>query len=296
MSEQLLIEELDRIARRAVDRCFEERGFVLYSGGIDSSILAALVSRKVKPGLWNLFTLGVSNSQDIRNAVSSGLNGAIRFSSLPQMVKELDEQKIIRAAEETKNIVSVQSISHFEDCTAFYAICEEIRRLTTDTRNLLLSANGPDELFCGYDRFRRIVDTSGYEATKREIIQALESANILREQVKKIAARFDIKIVEPFFDSEFVGFCSKQIPIELKISKGNDLLRKRIWRNYGLYLGIPKEIVEKPKKAMQYSMGIHKVILSLIKKEQLVLNIDDLRERKEWRSSSKRANRTKLRF
>jgi asparagine synthase (glutamine-hydrolysing) len=270
LNEQALIEELDLVARQSVDRCLDDHGFVLFSGGIDSAILATLVSEKVEPGGWNLFTLGVTGSQDIRNSIAKA-KGPLGFSLLPPVVSQVDEAKIVRAATEVKNMIEVHSISHFEDCVAFYAICEEISRLTRKRRNLLLSANGPDELFCGYDRFRRIVDASGYKDVEREIVRALESANILRTQVKRIAECFNTTVVEPFFDSEFVSFCSERIPAELKILKGNDLLRKRIWRNYGRYLGVPKEIAEKPKKAMQYSMGIHKIVLSLLRRERLVL-------------------------
>jgi asparagine synthase (glutamine-hydrolysing) len=179
-------------------------------------------------------------------------------------------EKIFHALDETKRMVSVQSLPQLEDCVAFYLICEQIRNETKEGGKLLLSANGPDELFCGYDRFRRIVDSAGYEATQREIIRSLRAADILRENVQIIARSFELKIVEPFFEEEFVNFCIK-IPIELKILKGNDMLRKRIWRHYAQYLGISKQVAEKPKKAMQYSMGIHKILSPLIKKERSII-------------------------
>jgi asparagine synthase (glutamine-hydrolysing) len=268
LNEKSLITQLDHFAKEAVYKSLDEHGYILYSGGVDSSVLASLVSRKVNQDQWNLFTVGVFGSQDIRNSITEAGIGPI-FSPLPLLVREVDQQRIIHALKEIKSIVSVHSVSHLEDCTAFYVICEEINKQTRGEKNLLLSANGPDELFCGYDRFRRIVDVFGYDEAEREINRALEIADILRENVNLIAKCFDVKIVEPFFDSDFVSFCVQKIPIQLKIQRGNDTLRKRIWRHYAQYLGIPKEIAERPKKAMQYSMGIHKIVLPLIKRQQL---------------------------
>ena len=56
------------------------------------------------------------------------------------------------------------------------------------------------------------------------------------------------------------------IPLEFKILVGNDLLRKRIWRCFGRLLEIPEATVMRRKKAMQFGMGIHPVVLSMVKK------------------------------
>ena len=53
--------------------------------------------------------------------------------------------------------------------------------------------------------------------------------------------------------------------------KGDDRLRKRLWRLYGRTLGLPESIVTKPKKAMQYSMGIHQVVFRMVKREEIDL-------------------------
>jgi asparagine synthase (glutamine-hydrolysing) len=259
-----LIRELDLVANRAVESCLAPNGFVLYSGGIDSTILATLVEKKVQPKSWGLFTLGVRGSKDTTNYFGEG-NSVQIFSAFRKIVCEIAEDRVTLAAKKIVKMADFLSISHFEDCTAFYLISEEIKKLPEGNESILLSANGPDELFCGYDRFRRILDTDGYRAAELEIDQALNSANNLRAQVKLIATSFGLKILEPFFQAQFVDFCWKKIPIELKILKNNDLLRKRIWRSYGKYLGIPNDIATRPKKAMQYSMGLHKIIVSLVK-------------------------------
>ncbi len=49
-------------------------------------------------------------------------------------------------------------------------------------------------------------------------------------------------------------------------------MRKRLWRLYGRTLGLPESIVSKPKKAMQYSMGIHQVLFKMLKRGEIELS------------------------
>jgi asparagine synthase (glutamine-hydrolysing) len=267
LSEANLIKELDRLANKSVDSIYEDEGFVLYSGGIDSSILAALVGKR--EGRWKLFTLGSEDSYDIKSSVDPAI-GETRIDSLERIVQKINQSQIVEAAKLAQKLVRVTSLSHFEDCTSFVAIFEALSNSFGDGQ-LVLSANGPDELFCGYDRFRRVIEQAGFNAAHSEIFRALKNAELLHEQVGKLASHFRIRFAEPFFNPEFVNFCVAQIPVEMKIKVKNDLLRKIIWRDYGRFLGLPESIVMRRKKAMQYSMGFHKTILSLIKKGEIAI-------------------------
>jgi asparagine synthetase B (glutamine-hydrolysing) len=270
LNEGELIRELDRLANKAIDSCFEKEGFVLYSGGIDSSILAALIAKRARRGSWKLFTLGSAESYDIKISEDNMARDSVT-DSLDRIVHKIDQEQIVRAAKLTQNLVCVSNLSHFEDCASFYAIFDAISN-SFGNNQIVFSANGPDELFCGYDRFRRVVDKSSLEAAQGEIASALNNAKLLHEQVGQIASHFKLRFAEPFFNSEFADFCVKQIPIEMKIKDGNDLLRKRIWRGYGRFLGLPESVVTRRKKAMQYSMGFHKTIFTLIKNGELTIN------------------------
>jgi asparagine synthase (glutamine-hydrolysing) len=132
----------------------------------------------------------------------------------------------------------------------------------------ILSANGPDELFCGYDKFRRIIDVEGYPEVQKEIVRALHTADELRKQVSTVVSKFGYETREPFFEPEFKEY-SLGIPVEYKILKGNDHLRKRIWRCLGRSLGLPSSTVIRQKKAMQYGMGVHGVVLSMVKRHRI---------------------------
>jgi asparagine synthase (glutamine-hydrolysing) len=164
------------------------------------------------------------------------------------------------------------SLSHFEDCTAFWLIAKKTREFPEI--NYIITANGPDELFCGYDRFRRILDSGDYENIRNEILVALSMAENLGSQVKKIMSEFGYQIREPLLDKKFRD-SALRIPVEYKILPNNDLLRKRIWRCFGRFIGLQDDVVKRPKKAMQYGMGIHGIVHNMLKHGSLKLDIPE---------------------
>lgn len=264
-----LIEGLSTVATREVRALRGRRMALAFSGGIDSSLAAQLLSLSGERPV--LLALGREGSADFENV--SGLNPS--FSKNAEVhLEKIGVEEIQVAAKEISDKVTVSNLAHFEDCVSFWLIANKARNIPgVDT---LLSANGPDELFCGYDRFRRIADTSGFDAAEKEISTALESAASLGQQVRKVVSGFGLKLEEPFLQKEFIDF-GLTIPIEYKILQGNDLLRKRIWRLFGRYLGLDERIVMRRKKAMQYGMGIHAVTSNMLKHGTLKLEFPNPR-------------------
>jgi len=249
------LEDLDRAARDSVGSCLRNKTssecVVCFSGGIDSSILGFLSNSFQSTALLGL---GEESSQDIQFLKTFEVN----LLKKPILVS-LTKSEIEEARKRVVAKVQVSKLSQLEDCTAFYLIGEKLNQLVPRAK-YILTANGPDELFCGYDRFRRIADIQGYAAIDEEIIRSLDMAQNLKNDVKTVLHDFGIHSTDPFLQEEFIRYC-KNIPAPLKILKGDDRIRKRLWRLYGRVLGLPDSIVLKPKKAMQYSMGIHKTIL-----------------------------------
>jgi len=142
------IEELSKAAWNVV-RALPDRPSILgYSGGIDSGILAALATQCEKN--VSLLTRGRIGSSDV-----TSVQKYYGTKSAP-VVSVTDRSEIERAANQVVEITRVSSLSHFEDCVAFWLIAENAEKLRDN--GYIISANGPDELFCGYDRFRRLVD------------------------------------------------------------------------------------------------------------------------------------------
>jgi asparagine synthase (glutamine-hydrolysing) len=253
--------ELGEVSRKAVSMLENKKLAVAFSAGIDSSIVSKILSETSSS--LHILALGREGSSDLQSV--SCLNGAF-LKSAKIHVEIISDSEIEQAALETSKLVSVSNLAHFEDCLSFSLIAKKARAIPDVTT--LVSANGPDELFCGYDRFRRIVDSSGYESTQKEIRSSLEAANLLGREARKVVSGFDMELVEPLFQQEFVDF-ALTIPIEFKLHLGNDMLRKRIWRFLGRTIGLPEEVVLRPKKAMQYGMGVHPIVVKMLKEGKI---------------------------
>jgi len=59
------------------------------------------------------------------------------------------------------------------------------------------------------------------------------------------------------------------LPTQLKFEKKTDSLRKLVLRKAAQNMGIPKELSEKPKKAIQYSTGINSALKKIARRQDL---------------------------
>ena len=59
-----------------------------------------------------------------------------------------------------------------------------------------------------------------------------------------------------------------KVPIKYKLDNGKENLRKCILREIASDIGVPSEIVRRPKKAAQYGSGIHKILVKKVLKDE----------------------------
>ena len=61
------------------------------------------------------------------------------------------------------------------------------------------------------------------------------------------------------------------LPVELKLQPTDNTLRKLVLRNVGRNLGLPRSVVDRPKKAIQYATGVSKILGRTAKREDLTV-------------------------
>lgn len=219
---------------------------IAFSGGIDSTLLAQICK---KIGIKvTLLTVGFHGSQDIEfsEVIAQKL-------ALPHKIKELNKQDIQEKQKYIYNKVKCRNISHLENCIAFLYVGFLAKESNVVS---VLTANGCDELFCGYDRFRSVYER-GNAQIKHLIIEKITNEIHLMNEVQIATSELGIQIKQPFLSDKFVSF-AMQIPIETKIKSCNDMIRKHILREVALSIGVPGDSAMKPKKALQYGSLIHK--------------------------------------
>ncbi len=223
-----------------------DRFGIAFSGGIDSTLLTKICECLGKEFI--LLTIGFPNSHDIdfSKTISS-------FFSASHKIYEINENEFADDTKMIREYIKSDNKSYIENCIAFYYIAQLAKQNKLET---VISANGCDELFCGYDRYRRIY-TKGKEAIVTFMEDKIENEFTLIKKIESVTSRLEVHTTQPFLTSRFINF-AKTIPIDKKILGSNDLIRKHILRELAISIGVPHISATKPKKAIQYGSYIHK--------------------------------------
>ncbi len=226
---------------------------VAFSGGVDSSLLAKIVNDLGYD--CTLLTIGFKNSHDIDFSKQVS-----KLLSMEHTTLHIEEKTFPKIVTKIHDKIKTDNLSWNENCIAFYYISKLAQKHGI---KLVLTANGIDELFCGYNAYREAI-SKGENAVYEMMEKKLENEINMMKAVNSVTMEFEVKVVQPFLSSEFIQF-SKQIPINEKIKDANDLERKHIIRRMAQAIGVPSESALKQKKAMQYGSLIHKNLMKIKK-------------------------------
>jgi len=239
--------------REAIDNVKMTTVGVAFSGGLDSSLLARICKEAGRN--VTLLTVAFSSPRDIR--ISNDTAKALDLGILHDIVLPEDLEHGLKTV---LSIIEFERVARLENCLCFYYV---FRLASRHGIRIVLSANGIDELFCGYHLYKRSFgDDSGIMDL---MYTSVETAKKDKEEVSKLSALFGIEYVCPFLSDGFADFAMK-IPVEFKIKSKDDNLRKHILREVALELGVPRSAALRAKKAFQYSSGLHKAVTKLAKK------------------------------
>jgi asparagine synthase (glutamine-hydrolysing) len=220
---------------------------VAFSGGVDSSLLAA-ICRDLRKQVM-LITTGFSGSHDINFSKSVASKMA-----MDHIVYEIDYSDFQEKLQRIRQAINCENTSHIENCIAFFYVCRTAKQ---NDLSVVLSANGCDELFCGYDRYRSAYSHGGETEISMLMEHNIANEFALVKEIKIVAAKLGVQVYQPFLSPQFIQF-AKTIPINQKIRGSDDLIRKHILRQIAVAIGVPKDSAMKPKKALQYGSSIHK--------------------------------------
>jgi asparagine synthase (glutamine-hydrolysing) len=219
---------------------------VAFSGGVDSSLLAKIcldLGKKI-----TLLTIGFPGSHDI--AFSKSIASKM---GMEQQIAEIDYDGFTKDLRRVRQIIKCENTSHIENCIAYLYISRLAKK---NGLNLILSANGCDELFCGYNGYRMAYN-GGEAAIMKFMDEKIANEFALMDEIAAVASQLGVRIRQPFLSARFINF-AKTIPVDQKIRGPDDMTRKHALRQIALSIGVPEESAMKPKKALQYGSLIHK--------------------------------------
>lgn len=257
------------IERAVKKRCYSPCG-IAFSGGLDSSLLAALNHEA------ELYSVGMEGSHDVQQTKKAadllGSDNKLHLHELTMEEVESALPDVIRAVESSDPLkVSIA-------LPLFFA--------SKDARNdgirVMLSGQGADELFAGYKRYESM-KPGELESALRSDLDNIAANNLERDDAVTMANAVELRV--PYLDKEVVELALRIAP-QLKICNG---VRKYILRLAAAKL-LPEELAWKEKKAAQYSSGVYSALEKLAKKNGyrgdrfLGRYLEDLRETENRKS------------
>ena len=175
------------------------------SGGLDSSIIAALVRPHVNE--LHTFSVGTEGSRDLEAA-----------RLVARHLDTVHHEYLLVPSEVVQKLPEI--IYHLEsfdqDLVRSAIPCYFTARLAAEEVKVILTGEGADELFAGYRYYLRYKDLPLLHREMRRSVQSLHNINLQR--VDRMTMAHSIEGRVPFLDVEMIEL-AQSIPPELKLQR-----------------------------------------------------------------------------
>lgn len=228
---------------------------LLFSAGVDSTLIAAILKRlNVET---TLYTVGTKNSQDMQFAKK-----VAEDMDLPLKMWIIDEDVVADNFQSTINIIEDKNLMKIGVGMTINLTSQIAHK---DNHKVMLSGQGADELFCGYNRYKNKYNTP--DELLEELTHDLNNMyHVNLERDDKATMNNSIELRVPYLDRKVIQVACKT-PVKYMLHSDEDNIRKHILRDVAYELGVPEYIAYRPKKAAQYGTGIDKIIKKKLLKQ-----------------------------
>jgi len=262
VTEDNAVRRIQELLIEAVSKGIPERPGIAFSGGLDSAIVAAVAKECGKDP--KLVTVGMERQPELEHAhkIAAELG-------LPITIREITADEVLDSLADVVAIVETADPVAVGVSIPFYFACRKARELG---RNVIVAGQMSDELFGGYARFEELAAEGKPDQAREEIWKSVLAASTNDfEPGDKIAVSLGLEMRCPFAYLPLVGYALR-LPLSLKVRiSGEKTARKYVLRKLAARLRLPDSVVDRPKKAVQYSSGVQKVLLKEAKRRRLSL-------------------------
>ncbi|MFZ0699516.1 MAG: asparagine synthase-related protein [Thermoplasmata archaeon] len=233
--------EFDSAFPRAVARLAHEDGpiTVLFSGGLDSSLIAWELRERAGTVLWSI---GREGSPDLGAARSAAEAMGMAWQHATLTSVEV-ESVLDRFAADLEGAEGPPL-----DVAVAFALALD-RAPTTR----VLAGQGADELFLGYAHFRGLSAEQAADRAEADLRRLIESE---WPRAQRIAERSGHVLAAPFLEPDVVR-AAQEIPLAERMPGE---VPKRWLRAWAIARGVPAEIASRPKRAIQYGSQVQRIL------------------------------------
>ena len=240
-------EQAKKVVRQLLVEAVEKRmkdnavGGILLSGGLDSSLITYM-AHEINPDI-ECFTVSMEDGQDLPLA-----KDVTRYLGVKHHILMFSEKEI--------NDILPQAIYHqemYEESCVHGAIANFLAgRFVSPHTNCVLTGEGADEFFAGYDgQFRQGSNPEEVASIVDMLINVAH--NTALQRLDRLAAANSIETRTPFLDTRVMDFCLK-IPIDCKIH-GSEQIGKWVLRQ--AFEGcLPEHIIYQTKRFFAQGSGV----------------------------------------
>ena len=254
----------DTLERSVVKRLMCDVPYgVLLSGGLDSSLIASIVSRHAakrveeneKSDAWfpklHTFSIGLEGSPDLAAAASvAKFLGTIHHEFHFTLQQGLDALSDVIYSIETYDITTIRA------STPMFLLSRMIKAMGI---KMVLSGEGSDEIFGGYLYFHKAPSPTDFQLEVCDKLRALSKYDCLR--ANKSSSAWGVEVRVPFLDFDFLDYAVSIDPAEKMVV--HPVTKERRMEKYILRKAfdcreapyIPDEVLWRQKEQLSDGVG-----------------------------------------
>ncbi len=286
-NKETILKELETKLLSAVKKRIEalDHFGILFSGGIDSTVLAFLCKTLGKKFTCYTAAFHDGNTREAPDLLQA--QAVAKELCFPLKTIVLDLEQTETAVKKVVRIIETTDVMKVGVALPFYFAAQEAHG-----QRVLISGLGSEELFAGYQRHLDIVNSGNYVKLQNGIhgidnsaicniisginniwkkkgnvneeclrgLSQLWERDLYRDDLVTMAQTIELRL--PFLDHDLIRF-ALSIPASYKITTEQN---KIILRELAVRLGIPEEIAQRKKIAAQYGSNFDKALEKLAKK------------------------------
>ena len=245
--EKLINYITDAVKKRVIGTCERPVGCLL-SGGLDSSLIAALVNKFYKSTTQlQTFSIGLPGSEDLKYAAIVAKHLGTKhheiiltedqfFNAIPEVIKTIESYDTTTVRASVGNYLVGKYIKENTDC------------------KVIFNGDGADELMGGYLYFKQAPNAYEFDKECRRLLKDIHMYDVLRSD--RCISSHGLEPRTPFLDRKWVEFYLS-IDRQLRFNTTKDECEKYLIRKSFSELEkdlLPKEILWRTKEA--FSDGV----------------------------------------